>query len=193
MTILKTINSSNSPENWEQAAFNASEELFKAIELYNNYKLPRTNNGDSNIKNIRFLIDEYVSSKLYLKEASKPLTKETFIDYTQHKYYWKMISYNTTKLAISLNGSLGSISSVLQTIIKKQKDYGHYNIAKFGITGLTIRLHDKIARLENLLQKDDFSNSVENESIFDTMLDIVGYSIIAFMWLDNTFMLDLKK
>lgn len=193
MTVLKTRESSTDPTTWDQAAFNASEELFTSIKLYDSNSPLTTNINKSNIENIRFLIDEYVSGKLYLREASQPISKVTYMDHSMHKYYWKMISYNTTQVAINLNGDVGPINGILQTVIKKQKDYGHYNIAKFGITGLVIRLHDKIARLENLLKKDNFQNSVEDESILDTMLDIIGYSIIAFMWLDGTFMLDLES
>jgi hypothetical protein len=77
--------------------------------------------------------------------------------------------------------------------MNKQRDYGHNNIAKFGITGLVIRVHDKVARAENLLMKQDYENAVENESLFDTLMDIVGYSIIAFMWLNETFLYQLEK
>jgi len=42
------------------------------------------------------------------------------------------------------------VSAILS---KKQKDYGPNNIARFAEKGLILRLHDKIARLENLLEK----------------------------------------
>jgi hypothetical protein len=82
---------------------------------------------------------------------------------------------------------------VVLTVINKQKDYGHHNIAMFGITGLVIRIHDKIARAENLLQKRHMENAVAGESLYDTFVDIIGYSIIALMWLDNTFMFKLGE
>ena len=78
---------------------------------------------------------------------------------------------------------------VSSTLVKKQHDYGHKNIARFGVIGLIIRVHDKIARLENLISKEVDPN---NESIYDTVMDIIGYSAIGIMWERNEFMLDLE-
>jgi hypothetical protein len=77
---------------------------------------------------------------------------------------------------------------VTTTLIKKQNDYGHNNVARFGRQGLLVRVHDKIARIKNL-QKP--GKSVKNESITDTYIDIVGYSVIGIMWERNWFMLPL--
>jgi hypothetical protein len=79
-------------------------------------------------------------------------------------------------------------NKIKTTLVKKQRDYGSKNIEKFGINGIVIRIHDKIARLENLLNKNSFA---ENEPLQDTLLDIVGYSIIAVMWNNNYFMAPL--
>jgi len=67
---------------------------------------------------------------------------------------------------------------VLATLCKKQHDYGHENIARFGRLGLLVRVHDKIARLHNLLAKGGVP---QNETIEDTYVDIVGYSAIGMM------------
>lgn len=81
-----------------------------------------------------------------------------------------------------------SQDDIVGTIIKKQRDYGHENIRRFGRQGLMIRCHDKVARLENLCGSDFEPN---NESIDDTILDIVGYSTIGIMWERNEFLLPL--
>ncbi len=82
---------------------------------------------------------------------------------------------------------------VTATVIKKQHDYGPENISKFGMWGLIVRLHDKIARLNNLLSsKRKGFNSVSNETIYDTLLDIVGYSTVALLWINNSFFLPMK-
>jgi len=67
---------------------------------------------------------------------------------------------------------------ILATLCRKQNDYGHENIARFGRLGLLVRVHDKIARLHNLLAKGGVP---QNESIEDTYVDIVGYSAIGIM------------
>jgi hypothetical protein len=75
---------------------------------------------------------------------------------------------------------------VHQTLVRKQKDYGPENIRRFGRKGLMIRLHDKVARLENL---DGGGRGPENESVIDTFLDIVGYCAIGIMWERKEFLL----
>jgi len=80
--------------------------------------------------------------------------------------------------------------NLLATLISKQRDYGHQNIAKYGREGLIIRVHDKIARLENLT-KNEVMRDAQNEPISDTILDIAGYSVIGMMWESEIFLLPL--
>jgi hypothetical protein len=86
---------------------------------------------------------------------------------------------------------LVTLNTLTNTLVKKQRDYGHENIARFGRQGLLIRTHDKLARLENLT-KVERSYKAQNESITDTVLDIAGYSTIGVMWERGTFLLPLK-
>lgn len=74
-------------------------------------------------------------------------------------------------------------------LVRKQKDYGHQNIARFGRIGLLVRCHDKIARLENLLGND---KTPENETVVDNFIDVVGYSAIGIMWERGWFLLPLE-
>lgn len=71
---------------------------------------------------------------------------------------------------------------------KKMLDYGVGNIAlggnlenkkdrNYSLTGIQIRLNDKINRLRNLLIHKN--NYVEGESTEDTFIDISTYGIIA--------------
>ena len=79
---------------------------------------------------------------------------------------------------------------MVQTVIGKQRMYGHGNISRFGIPGIAIRLNDKLERLKNL-QKHD--GPVLFEPLQDTWLDICGYSVIAIMWINGWFMLNLDE
>lgn len=92
-----------------------------------------------------------------------------------------------------------TFAHVLDTVIGKQRDYGHGNILRFGLTGVVVRMADKIERMKNLLrleakslasQSNDGFSPV-NESIDDTALDIVGYCLIAVMLLSDTFTREL--
>ena len=78
---------------------------------------------------------------------------------------------------------------LIDTLVRKQRDYGHDNIARFGAFGLAVRCHDKIARLENLVTR---GLEPGNESIKDNLLDVAGYCAIGIMWAAETFLLELE-
>lgn len=90
--------------------------------------------------------------------------------------------------AITVVNSQLMFADVLDTVIGKQRDYGHGNILKYGLTGITIRLSDKLERLKNLLAKE---LEPTNESVADTLLDVIGYSLLALMICDGTFTREL--
>jgi hypothetical protein len=72
-----------------------------------------------------------------------------------------------------------------ELLIKKQKDYGPKNIslAPGGpLNGLRVRMFDKLARINNLLET---GAKPENESLRDSFMDIANYAIIAMMVLDK--------
>lgn len=90
----------------------------------------------------------------------------------------------------NLNETFNVLVKEISTIlVKKQRDYGHENIARFGRIGLLVRCHDKVARLENLLSS---GNKPENETIVDNFIDVIGYSAIGYMWESGTFLLPLE-
>ena len=73
---------------------------------------------------------------------------------------------------------------------RKHMDYGLNNIAlggdltndedkKFSLTGLAIRLTDKISRLKNLLING--KNYVKGEGMEDTFIDIANYGLIGLL------------
>ena len=74
---------------------------------------------------------------------------------------------------------------------RKHMDYGLNNIAlggdilnneadkKFSLTGLCIRLTDKISRLKNLLVNG--RNYVQGEGMEDTFIDVANYGIIGLL------------
>lgn len=89
-------------------------------------------------------------------------------------------------------GDLGiewSSKDQVTLMARKQADYGHQNILKFGRKGVEVRLWDKIARYENLVRR---GVEPENESLHDTLIDIIGYSVIWKMLAAGTFTLPLE-
>jgi len=81
-------------------------------------------------------------------------------------------------------------TEMYEMFARKHMDYGLNNIAlggdlsnesdkKFSLTGLCIRLTDKISRLKNLLANG--KNYVKGESMEDTFIDIANYGIIGLL------------
>jgi hypothetical protein len=68
------------------------------------------------------------------------------------------------------------LDEMLQTFIKKNKDYGKGNILDTGEIGILFRINDKVRRLQNLITKD---KNPENESLEETWKDIAVYAVIA--------------
>jgi hypothetical protein len=70
---------------------------------------------------------------------------------------------------------------LMSLLLKKHKDYGPKNIADApggAINGLRVRMHDKIARINNLV---DNGKTPEYESLEDSFKDLANYSIIALL------------
>jgi hypothetical protein len=184
---------------WEQAAFKSASEIWAKHNTYKNFTIkPFLDFSVPEIENLRDIIDHYIKTDLYLQKIKSSIDNIDKEDFThrkvEHRFLWCAMSVNAINAINKLYPeSKIKMLDVLLTVIRKQKDYGHHNIAMFGITGLVIRIHDKIARAENLLTKQNMENAVPGESLYDTFLDIIGYSIIALMWLDNTFMLKLEE
>lgn len=66
-------------------------------------------------------------------------------------------------------------------LIRKHADYGPKNISQSPggpLNGLRVRMWDKIARINHLL---DTGNNAKNESLEDSFADLANYSIIALM------------
>ena len=80
--------------------------------------------------------------------------------------------------------------SFIDLLCGKQADYGHENINAFGLVGVAIRIHDKMARLHNLTKA---IRDPRNETTLDTWYDIIGYSVIAQMLFNGTFDLPLRE
>ena len=56
---------------------------------------------------------------------------------------------------------------LVQTFLKKHRDYGKGNILEIGEMGISYRIAEKVSRLKNLLQKSD------------SWTDIAVYAVLA--------------
>lgn len=70
---------------------------------------------------------------------------------------------------------------LMSILLAKHKDYGPKNIADApggALNGLRVRIHDKVARINNLY---DNSRPAKYESIEDSFKDLANYAIIALL------------
>ena len=77
-----------------------------------------------------------------------------------------------------LQAILDELASIM---VRKHQDYGPMNIAGAPggpMNGLRVRMYDKLARLNNLVDTGDTPNY---ESIEDTFLDLANYAIIGLL------------
>lgn len=72
----------------------------------------------------------------------------------------------------------------LEIFKKKNADYGD-SFAIYGTIGVIVRLGDKFLRIKSLIKKKNYKGNVLEESLIDTLLDIVNYAAMAVMLLDE--------
>jgi hypothetical protein len=83
---------------------------------------------------------------------------------------------------VHLEVNLSNLSRELnELLLSKHKDYGPKNISQAPggpINGLRVRMHDKLARINNLI---DSGASPEHESLEDSFKDMANYAIIGLL------------
>ena len=70
---------------------------------------------------------------------------------------------------------------LLELLISKHKDYGPKNISDSPggpLNGLRVRMHDKLARINNLIDK---GVDPQHESLEDSFKDMANYAIIGLL------------
>jgi hypothetical protein len=119
------------------------------------------------------MADYSVSNKLGFKR-SKDGDSGDFID--------GFVSHSVVARELHLEVNLGNITKELsELLLSKHKDYGPKNISQApggAINGLRVRMHDKLARINNLI---DSGASPEHESLEDSFKDMANYAIIGLL------------
>ena len=121
----------------------------------------------------------------YHKKSSTPTTEESNTDpspavqefeteYRELANEFKLIQYEQYELFAGKMMDYGLNNITLSGDIVNNSDD-----KKFSLTGLTIRLTDKISRLRNLVVSG--KNYVKDEGMEDTFIDIANYGIIGML------------
>ena len=167
------------PGNWESASalvVNAIADKCKEYEIAKSKK-------ESEVSDfVQSNFDEIVDLAFHTKDVDSDFLEEMFFNLAVAGLHGYSLASKESHKA--------SAAFVHNTVVGKQKMYGHGNIARFEIPGIVIRMNDKLERLKNLR---GFDGPVLFEPVKDTWLDICGYSIIAIMWIRGWFLLDMKN
>lgn len=87
-----------------------------------------------------------------------------------------------------MNSNFRKYTDNLAVILEnKNQDYGDSfsrSVDKFGIIAAVVRLEDKFNRLENLTANGG-KEKVKDESLADTALDISGYGLLLYKYLEE--------
>jgi len=107
-----------------------------------------------------------------------PVDIKPVFDKVKNTALFNMLEMNKTSIESILNESfnLG---------VSKNNDYGSDNILKFGIIGIIVRLGDKIARYKNLTTNKNIEQKVKDETLKDTLMDIINYATYGEMLSNN--------
>jgi hypothetical protein len=74
-----------------------------------------------------------------------------------------------------------AFQELIDLLLSKHKDYGPKNISEApggAVNGLRVRMHDKLARINNLY---DSNNNPNHESLEDSFKDMANYAIIGLL------------
>lgn len=75
------------------------------------------------------------------------------------------------------------VDELVDLLVTKHKDYGPKNIADSpggAINGLRVRMHDKLARINNLFENNKHTEP-EHEAFEDSFKDMANYAIIGIL------------
>jgi len=74
-----------------------------------------------------------------------------------------------------------TVKELMTLLLSKHRDYGPKNISLApggAVNGLRVRMHDKLARINNLVDNDA---DPEHESLEDSFKDMANYAIIGLL------------
>jgi len=86
------------------------------------------------------------------------------------------------KVTVTLNALSEIAADVIEIVLQKNADYGDA-WQKQGGAGWAVRLSDKLCRIENL--SDGREALVLDESIEQTLIDAIGYSLLGLLYLKD--------
>ena len=156
-TLIERV-TTDGPYTWQSAAL-------RAAVIIDDYYTPRDPSNNTALVDLRKFLDHMVDKRDGTWLAWACLAERTIHAAIDHG----VTSWTTGKGKPRAKQLVGFLT-------EKQKAYGYENIRRFGQTGLWVRSHDKVARMENLVAMHADPGW---EPLADTFKDLVGYSTIG--------------
>ena len=109
----------------------------------------------------------------------------------QNKKDWSKFNKVLEDIEPTPGLSYSALKNIFQAaenlLLLKHQAYGPKNISQAPggpMNGLRVRMHDKMARLNHLLENPDAD--MNDESLRDTLTDLMNYCVIAMMVLEGS-------
>lgn len=112
-----------------------------------------------------------------LPKKERPADRDEWYK-TWHELPARNVTIPTTDFERSVRAIFRELEELL---LSKHKDYGPLNISASpggAINGLRVRMHDKLARINNLFDKN---STPKHEPLDDSFKDMANYAIIGLM------------
>ena len=126
-------------------------------------------------------IEEYITrGKVYLVEIENNNSYKIIDDKDERHYYSKYRFIKVPETNEVYESEIVTIAKEIAELVeKKDKDYNSAfskTLKEYGNVAYFLRLDDKLNRLKNLMLNNN--NAEVNESIEDTLKDIIGYTLL---------------
>ena len=157
------------PASWDNAVLLQAERIdhLRTLEV----RHPSYNDADALLNHVRAEYDDFATNWYgYVPEVNEGDTAAEACTL----WYQAMAILVLDLVRFYGHSPTPTAQSVYPLLRSKMDDYGYDNIQRFGRDGLLVRLHDKIARLENLTGAHP-----NHESVDDTLRDLIGYCLIG--------------
>ena len=118
--------------------------------------------------------DSLTIDKIYL------VTDKTYESYYVLNDKNKNLAYKKSRFEIVHESDIVTIATEIAELVeKKDKDYNSAfskTLKEYGNVAYFLRIDDKLNRLKNLMLNNN--NATVNESVEDTLKDIIGYTLL---------------
>lgn len=163
---------------WEELNLNLFDKIITDI---TNEVQNENNHSNIDLKNYTLEVIstlDYIGKATMFPNTVESLTRlliKTSLRFLKDNYYFD-VDYKHLK------------NKMYKVYKKKNKDYENSSEKQLmldGVKSFKMRLQDKISRVYSYYTKESYE--VEDESLVDTVLDLIGYSVIFLVWYEKRF------